>query len=117
VDAVHEYQSAIPEAADGDSQSQSGSSTQQAQAEKHGAGDAAERLDAFTKGFREQIDEAGEIQMCDGLTWWERTVNVFGEIRANVTTWARERWQGFVDFVDSARGRGDYDRDDPDLGR
>jgi hypothetical protein len=91
--------------------------TQQAQLEKHGAGGAAERLDEFADRFARQIDEAGELQMRDGLTWWERTVIVFGEMRDNVTAWARERWQGFVDFVDSARGRGDNERDDPDLGR
>jgi hypothetical protein len=55
--------------------------------------------------------------MRDGLTWWERTATVFSELRANVTTCASERREGFVDFVDSARGSGDNDRDDPDLGK
>jgi hypothetical protein len=56
--------------------------------------------------------------MRDGLTWWQRTVSLFGRVRDNVTQWKRDRWQGFRDFVDSKRGEVNQERgNDPDLGR
>jgi hypothetical protein len=58
--------------------------------EKHGGGHEAERLDAFADKFSEQISTHEEIQMSDGFTWWERTINIFGEIRDNVANWARQ---------------------------
>jgi hypothetical protein len=37
-------------------------------------------------------------------------------MRDHVTLWARDRWQGFRDFVDSRRGDVNQARDnDPDL--
>ena len=58
--------------------------------------------------------------MRDGLSWWQRAVTVFGQWRDNARQWARDRWQGFTDYVDSVRNRQDIgrdDRNDPDLGR
>jgi hypothetical protein len=58
--------------------------------------------------------ERGEIAWRDGLNWWERSAQVLGTVREEVTHWITHRWKSFVDLLKDER---DNPGNGPDIER
>jgi hypothetical protein len=72
------------------------------------------QADKYLAGHLREIRKTGEVKWRDGLTPWQRTAQMFDAVRENVSGWAHNRWQNFVDLVREDR---DNPRDRPDIDR
>jgi hypothetical protein len=64
--------------------------------------------------------DTDDLDMHDGLTWWERAAVVLHDARERVTTWARDHWQSAVaKWSPDREGNGPHPEPDsgPDMGR
>lgn len=77
-------------------------------------------MDAYAQPLEDAIEARGQIDMRDGMGFWDRTVHVFGQYREAAVTWAKDRWQSFVDYLDRRRDDDPSPENEPppdDMGR
>jgi hypothetical protein len=79
-------------------------------AESH-EGKARRTIDDYAAPMEEAIRTDGAIPTRDGLTWWQRAAVAIGDAVETSVSWARDRWNSFVEFTE--RGR-DNEPDGPD---
>jgi len=74
----------------------------------------SQRIDDYATPMKEAIHEDGVIPTRDGLAWWQRTGYAISDMVETATSWARDRWNSFVDLVDRDRNN---EPDGPDMER
>lgn len=61
----------------------------------------------YSGPFEADLRSQGRIGERDGLSLWDRAVALYAHVRETVTTWVKERWQSWSDYVDNRRGEDD----------
>jgi hypothetical protein len=69
-------------------------------------------FDGYAAPMEEAIREHGAIPTQDGLNWWQRAGIFMSEVLDNTVTWAKDRWNNFVEMIGRDR---DSDPEGPDM--
>lgn len=119
-DAVNQYAERLTEGLQAQEAAQPWTASELQDAHDSGAKMASDartwwqRVEEYVAGYARQLSEHGQIAWRDGLTYWERAVQVLGTVRDQAADWVSGRWKSFVDLLRDER---DNPRDGPDMDR
>jgi hypothetical protein len=71
-------------------------------------------IDSYAAPMEEAIRDDGAIPTRDGQTWWQRAGTAISSVIDTATTWARDRWNSFVELIERDRNNVPDDPGPPD---